>query len=200
MADIEKQARPRKHRMTVGDQTFIVTSQVDAGKRWIREVEHVRRHRSGGSANVRIYPNGGRAPSPTLASLWNHLGIDHDAKWKECSADHPAFPARRSIATALDHADDARKASAAASVLSAAGWTWEEGENERWIAPPAQCIDLTGWELVELNGAIMVKKTGVTSTICHADEEDANGPEGVLLYLLAKHLIDQRDAAPGVKS
>ena len=60
----------------------------------------------------------------------------------ECAADHPAFPARRSIKTALDQADDARKANAAAAVLVAAGWTWTEGENERWIAPPAQGVDL----------------------------------------------------------
>lgn len=139
-----KATRPRKHRLTVDDATFIVTSIVDGNKRWIREVHHVRRHRSGSSADVCIYPNGGRKPSATLSSLWAHLGIDPAARWKECAADHPAFPARRSITTVLDHADEARKASAAAAVLVAAGWTWAEGENERWIAPPAQGIDLEG--------------------------------------------------------
>lgn len=137
------ESRPRKHRLTVGDATFIVTSNVDGNKRWIREVHHVRRHRSGMSANVCIYPNGGRKPSATLSSLWAHLGIDPAARWMECAADHPAFPARRNIKTALDQADDDRKARAAAAVLLAAGWTWTEGENERWIAPPAQGIDLS---------------------------------------------------------
>ncbi|WP_422507214.1 hypothetical protein [Stenotrophomonas sp. GZD-301] len=190
--------RPRKHRVTVGDATFIVTSNVNGNTRWIREVHHVRRHRSGSSADVCIYPNGGRKPSATLASLWAHLGIDPDAQWKECAADHPAFPSTRSIRTAMDAVDDARMGAAATAALLAAGWTWVADGAGRWDAPTAQGIDLSGWELVERDGGIMVKRIGVASTICHADEEDANGPEGVLLYLLAKQVIDQRDAAPGV--
>jgi len=137
-------SRPRKHRITVGDATFIVTSNVDGHKRWIREVHHVRRHRSGSSADVRIFPNRGAKPSATLASLWAHLGIDPEARWKECAADHPAFPAKRSIRTAMDDFDDARKNAAAAAVLAAAGWTWMDDGAGHWVAPqpPAQEVDL----------------------------------------------------------
>lgn len=134
--------RSRKHRLTVGDATFIVTSNVNGNMRWIREVHHVRRHRKGGSADVCIYPNGGRKPSATLASLWSHLGVDPDARWKECAADHPAFPANRSIRTAMDAYDDARKNAAAAAVLTAAGWTWVDDGAGHWEAPPAQAVDL----------------------------------------------------------
>ncbi len=134
--------RIRKHRLEAGDATFIVSSNVDGNKRWIREVHHVRRHRKGGSAEVSIYPNGGRKPSATLASLWAHLGIDPDARWKECAADHPAFPAKRSIRTAMDAVDDARKNAAAAAVLAAAGWTWVDDGAGHWEAPPAQAVDL----------------------------------------------------------
>ncbi len=135
--------RIRKHRLVVGDATFIVSSNVDGNKRWIREVHHVRRHRKGGSAEVSIYPNGGRKPSAALASLWAHLGIDPDARWKECAADHPAFPAKRSIRTAMDAVDDARKNAAAAAVLAATGWTWVDDGAGHWVAPPAQAVDLT---------------------------------------------------------
>lgn len=134
--------RIRKHRLVVGDATFIVSSNVDGNKRWIREVHHVRRHRKGGSAEVSIYPNGGRKPSAALASLWAHLGIDPDARWKECAADHPAFPAKRSIRTAMDAVDDARKNAAAAAVLAATGWTWVDDGAGHWKAPPAQAVDL----------------------------------------------------------
>lgn len=134
--------RSRKHRLTVGDATFIVTSNVNGNMRWIREVHHVRRHRKGGSADVCIYPNGGRKPSATLASLWSHLGVDPDARWKECAADHPAFPANRSIRTAMDAYDDARKNAAAAAVLTAAGWTWVDDGAGHWEAPPARAVDL----------------------------------------------------------
>jgi hypothetical protein len=142
-----KAQRPRKHRITVGENTFIITSNVDGQKRWIREVHHVRRHRSGSGADVCIYPNGGRKTSPTLASLWAHLGIDADTRWKECAADHPAFPASKSIKTSLDAADEARKNRAAADVLMAAGWSWVEGESEHWAAPPAQTVDLALWAM-----------------------------------------------------
>lgn len=190
-----KAQRPRKHRLTVGEATFIVTSNVDGNKRWIREVHHVRRHRSGSSAVVCIYPNDGRKPSATLSSLWTHLGVDPIARWKECAADHPAFRARRSIGTALDQADDDRKSRAAAVVLLAAGWTWAEGENERWIAPPAQGIDLGKlrdaaryrWLREEYDPSI------------HDDEFTplfGLGPDRFDAEIDA--LIDQRDAAPGV--
>lgn len=146
--------RIRKHRLVVGDATFIVSSNVDDNKRWIREVHHVRRHRKGGSAEVSIYPNGGRKPSAALASLWAHLGIDPDARWKECAADHPAFPAKRSIRTAMDAVDDARKNAAAAAVLAASGWTWADGGAGHWEAPPAQAVDLQqmpqGVRLIEI--------------------------------------------------
>ncbi|WDW05990.1 hypothetical protein PWE35_09155 [Stenotrophomonas maltophilia] len=134
--------RIRKHRLVVGDATFIVSSNVDNNKRWIREVHHVRRHRKGGSAEVSVYPNGGRKPSAALASLWAHLGIDPGARWKECAADHPAFPAKRSIRTAMDAVDDARKNAAAAAVLAAIGWTWVDDGAGHWEAPPAQAVDL----------------------------------------------------------
>lgn len=134
--------RIRKHRLVVGDATFIVSSNVDDNKRWIREVHHVRRHRKGGSAEVSIYPNGGRKPSAALASLWAHLGIDPDARWKECAADHPAFPAKRSIRTAMDAVDDARKNAAAAAVLAATGWTWVDDGAGHWKAPPAKAVEL----------------------------------------------------------
>ncbi|AOX63586.1 hypothetical protein BIZ42_16130 [Stenotrophomonas sp. LM091] len=181
--------RDRKHRLTVGDATFIVTSSVDGNKRWIREVHHVRKHRSGSSADVCIYPNGGRKPSATLSSLWAHLGIDPAARWMECAADHPAFPARRSIKTALDQADDARKANAAAAVLVAAGWTWTEGEDERWIAPPAQGIDL---------GQLRALAEKFES---YGDDEIGDAFSGPYYQCAAelRGLIDgQRDAAPGV--
>ncbi|HIE5924954.1 TPA: hypothetical protein ACXN37_000191 [Stenotrophomonas maltophilia] len=134
--------RIRKHRLVVGDATFIVSSNVDGNKRWIREVHHVRRHRKGGSAEVSIYPNGGRKPSAALASLWAHLGIDPDARWKECAADHPAFPAKRSIRIAMDAVDDARKNAAAAAVLAATGWTWVDDGAGHWEAPHAPAVDL----------------------------------------------------------
>lgn len=134
--------RNRKHRVTVGDATFTVTSNVNGNTRWIRQVYHVRRHRKGGSAEVSIYPNGGRKPSAALASLWAHLGIDPDARWKECAADHPAFPAKRSIRTAMDAVDDARKNAAAAAVLAATGWTWVDDGAGHWEAPPALAVDL----------------------------------------------------------
>lgn len=136
-------ARPRKHRITVGDATYIVTSYIYGDKRWIRGVVHVRRHRSGVSANVAIYPNGGRKPSATLASLWTHLGVDPGARWKECAADHPAFPAKRSIRTAMDAVDDARKNAAAAALLAATGWTWVDDSAGHWEAPPVQAAALT---------------------------------------------------------
>lgn len=134
--------RARRHRIRVGEATFIVTSNVDGNKRWIREVHHVRRHRKGGSAEVSIYPNGGRKPSAALASLWAHLGIDPDARWKECAADHSAFPAKRSIRTAMDAVDDARKNAAAAALLAATGWAWVDDGAGHWEAPPAQAVDL----------------------------------------------------------
>ncbi|CRQ56883.1 hypothetical protein PAERUG_E15_London_28_01_14_04150 [Pseudomonas aeruginosa] len=134
--------RSRKHRVMVGDATFTVTSNVNGNTRWIREVHHVRRHRKGGSAEVCIYPDGGRKPSATLASLWAHLGVDPGARWKECAADHPAFPAKRSIRTAMDTAGDARRDAAATAVLVAAGWTWVQEDAGHWEAPPAQALDL----------------------------------------------------------
>ncbi|WP_313415968.1 hypothetical protein [Stenotrophomonas sp.] len=138
--------RARRHRITVGEATFIVTSNVDGSKRWIREVHHVRRHRKGGSAEVSIYPNGGRKPSAALASLWAHLGIDPDARWKECAADHSAFPAKRSIRTAMDDVDDARKNAAAAALLAATGWTWVDDGAGHWKAPRAQAVDLADFK------------------------------------------------------
>lgn len=134
--------RTRRHRIKVGEATFIVTSNVDGNKRWIREVHHVRRHRKGGSAEVSIYPNGGRKPSAALASLWAHLGIDPDARWKECAADHSALPAKLSIRTAMDAVDDARKNAAAAALLAATGWAWVDDGAGHWEAPPAQAVDL----------------------------------------------------------
>ncbi|WP_065428062.1 hypothetical protein [Stenotrophomonas maltophilia] len=134
--------RARRHRITVGEATFIVTSNVDGNKRWIREVHHVRRHRKGGSAEVSIYPNGGRKPSAALASLWAHLGIDPDARWKECAADHSAFPAKRSIRTAMDAVNDARKNAAAGALLAATGWAWVDDGAGHSEAPPAQAVDL----------------------------------------------------------
>lgn len=155
--------RIRKHRLVVGDATFIVSSNVDDNKRWIREVHHVRRHRKGGSAEVSIYPNGGRKPSAALASLWAHLGIDPDARWKECAADHPAFPAKRSIRTAMDAVDDARKNAAAAAVLAASGWTWADGGAGHWEAPPAQAVDLgTGVKAIAAERERQLQAEGFT--------------------------------------
>lgn len=204
--------RPRRHRLTVGDATFIVTSNVDGNKRWIREVHHVRKHRSGSSADVCIYPNGGRKPSATLSSLWAYLGIDPAARWMECAADHPAFPARRSIKTALDQADDARKSNAAAAVLVAAGWTWTEGEDERWIAPTAQGIDLgpvrelLRRRMAQWRSHLPCDPDAPGTVAISGDGEGGYNNdvrlyrEGIAVMDEVLGLIDHRDPGPGVAS
>lgn len=190
--------RNRRHRVTVGDATFIVTSNVNGNTRWIREVHHVRRHRKGGSAEVCIYPDGGRKPSATLASLWTHLGIDPDARWKECAADHPAFPAKRSIRTAMDAADDARKDAAAAAVLVAAGWTWVDDGAGHWDAPPAQGIDL-GQQEDAARWRWVREQNGVSVSVEEADDDgDMAFVSGHTPEELDAAIDSQRDAAPGV--
>ncbi|KKF88624.1 hypothetical protein XY58_08385 [Stenotrophomonas maltophilia] len=176
--------RNRKHRLTVGDATFIVTSNVNGNMRWIREVHHVRRHRKGGSADVCIYPNGGRKPSATLASLWSHLGVDPDARWKECAADHPAFPTNRSIRTAMDAVDDARKNAAAAAVLASTGWTWVNDGTGHWESPRAQAVDLD-----ELRRAVCV--VGVVGQIDGHDVVRRNSVLGVIDVRRQRHIDSQ---------
>lgn len=183
--------RIRKHRLVVGDATFIVSSNVDGNKRWIREVHHVRRHRKSSSAEVSIYPNGGRKPSAALASLWAHLGIDPDARWKECAADHPAFPAKRSIRTAMDAVDDARKNAAAAGVLAATGWTWVDEGAGHWEAPPAQAVDLGQFRQAVLDQFELVRSEETMSRPGRLKMEAALAERDRLLALIDSQAVGQ---------
>lgn len=130
-----------RHRIEVDGTKFIVETWIKGDLRIIQNVWHCRRHRRGGTADVRIHPNGRRPPSATLAKLWDHLGVSHDALWKECPANHPSFSKQRAIQTAFDVAEESTMHKAATVALVAQGWSWN-AETLRWDAPPAQAVDL----------------------------------------------------------
>jgi hypothetical protein len=129
-----------RHRIEVDGTKFIVETWIKGDLRIIQNAWHCRRHRRGGTADVRIHPNGRRPPSATLAKLWDHLGVSHDALWKECPANHPSFSKQRAIQTAFDVAEESTMHKAATDALLAQGWIWNV-EALRWDAPPAQAVD-----------------------------------------------------------
>ncbi|HHA2475409.1 TPA: hypothetical protein ACOENS_000124 [Stenotrophomonas maltophilia] len=130
-----------RHRIEVDGTKFIVETWIKGDLRIIQNVWHCRRHRRGGTADVRIHPNGRRPPSATLAKLWDHLGVSHDALWKECPANHASFSTQRVIQTAFDVAEESTMHKAATDALLAQGWIWNV-ETLRWDTPPAQAVDL----------------------------------------------------------
>ncbi|MDT3432308.1 hypothetical protein ROV94_15680 [Stenotrophomonas maltophilia] len=134
-----------RHRIEVDGTKFIVETWIKGDLRIIQNVWHCRRHRRGGTADVRIHPNGRRPPSATLAKLWDYLGVSHDALWKECPANHPSFSTQRAIQTAFDVAEESTMHKAATDVLLAQGWIWNV-ETLRWDAPPAQTADLADFK------------------------------------------------------
>ncbi|MBN7828357.1 hypothetical protein J5H37_02315 [Stenotrophomonas maltophilia] len=131
-----------RHRIEVDGTKFIVETWIKGDLRIIQNVWHCRRHRRGGTADVRIHPNGRRPPSATLAKLWDHLGESHDALWKECPANHASFSTQRVIQTAFDVAEESTMHKAATDALLAQGWIWNV-ETLRWDTPPAQAVDLS---------------------------------------------------------
>lgn len=81
----------------------------------------------------------------------------------------------------------------------AAGWAWAEGENERWIAPAPQGVDLgqqdaARWRWVR-------EQNGVTVSVEEADDDgDMTFVSGHTPEELDAAIDSQRDAGAGVAS